>query len=80
MTRHSLTTTLTLLLVANQRKQHFEDAIYDILASIMQEYSEEFKADLYARLAESIQATDNMYTIERKVARHLAEATAANPT
>ena len=80
MTRHSLTTTLTLLLVANQKKQHFEAAIYDILASIMQEYSEEFKADLYARLAESIQATDNMYTIERKVAHHLAEATAANPT
>lgn len=80
MTRHPLTTTLTLLLVANQKKQHFEDAIYDILASIMQEYSEEFKADLYARLAENVLATDNMYTIERKVAHHLAQATAANPT
>ena len=80
MNRHPLTTTLTLLLVANQRKQHFEDAIFDILASIMQEYSEEFKADLYARLAENILATDNMYTIERKVAHHLAQATAANPT
>lgn len=80
MNRHPLTTTLTLLLVANQKKQHFGDAIYDILASIMQEYSEEFKADLYARLAENVLATDNMYIIERKVAHHLAQATAANPT
>ena len=77
MNRHPLTTTLTLLLVANHRKQHFEDAIFDILASIMQEYSDEFKADLYARLAENVLATDNLYTIERKVAYHLAQATIA---
>ena len=77
MNRHPLTTTLTLLLVANHRKQHFGDALFDILASIMQEYSDEFKADLYSRLAENVLATDNLYTIERKVAYHLAKATIA---
>lgn len=68
--RHPLCTTLSLLLAANQRDtSDFEHAIHDIIAHLtdLAGWSDEKKADLYARLAESVHKEDRLVTIERKV-------------
>lgn len=68
--RHPLTTTLALLLAANQRNTaDFDYAIHDIIAHLtdLAAWSDEKKADLYARLAESVTKDDRLVDIERKV-------------
>jgi hypothetical protein len=68
--RHPLCTTLALLLTANQRNtSDFDYAIHDIIAHLtdLADWSDEKKADLYARLAESVSKDDRLVDIERKV-------------
>jgi hypothetical protein len=66
----NLTTTLTLLLVAAQSKAHeFEYRVHEIINELVdiKGWSDERKADLYAMLAETVQADDRMIDIEKKV-------------
>jgi hypothetical protein len=68
--RHPLTTTLTLLIAANQRKgTDLEFEIHEVIAKLtdLAEWSDEKKADLYARLAEAVKRDDRIIEIERKV-------------
>lgn len=68
--RHSLTTTLTLLIAANQRKgTDLEFEIHEVIAKLtdLAEWADEKKADLYARLAEAVKRDDRISEIERKV-------------
>lgn len=68
--RHPMTTTLALLIAANQRKgTDLEFEIHEVIAKLtdLAEWSDEKKADLYARLAESINKEDRIIDIERKV-------------
>ena len=68
--RHPMSTTLALLIAANQRKGTdlgFE--IHEVIARLVDlaDWTDEKKADLYARLAESINREDRFVDIERKV-------------
>lgn len=66
----NLTTTLSLLLVAAQAKpDDFEYRVAEIIQNLMDisGWTDERKADLYALIAESVQADDGMLTIEKKV-------------
>lgn len=68
--RHPLTTTITLLIAANQRSTNdLEYEIHEVIARLtdIADWSDEKKADLYARLAESISREDRIIDIERKV-------------
>ena len=68
--RHPLCTTLTLLIAANQRKgTDLEFEIHEVIAKLtnLAEWSDEKKADLYARLAEDVKRDDRIVEIERKV-------------
>lgn len=68
--RHPLTTTIALLLAANQRPaDNFEYKIHDIIQHLTDTagWCDEKKADLYARLAESVKADDRLTEIEREV-------------
>lgn len=68
--RHPLCTTLTLLIAANQRKgTDLEFEIHEVIAKLtdLAEWSDEKKADLYARLAEAVKRDDRIVEIERKV-------------
>jgi hypothetical protein len=68
--RHPLTTTLALLIAANQRKAtELEYEIHAVIAGLVdiEEWTDEKKADLYARLAESINKEDRIIDLERKV-------------
>jgi len=68
--RHPLCTTLALLLAANQHNaSEFDYAIHEIIAHLtdLADWSDEKKADLYARLAESVTKDDRLVDIERKV-------------
>ncbi|CAB4241392.1 hypothetical protein UFOVP60_43 [uncultured Caudovirales phage] len=68
--RHPLCTTLTLLIAANQRKAtDLEFEIHEVIAKLayLAEWSDEKKADLYARLAETVKREDRIVEIERKV-------------
>ena len=68
--RHPLCTTLTLLIAANQRKgTDLEFEIHEVIAKLtdLAEWSDEKKADLYARLAETVKQDDRLVEIERKV-------------
>ena len=67
--RHPMSTTLALLIAANQRKGTdlgFE--IHEVIARLVDlaDWTDEKKADLYARLAESINREDRFVDIERK--------------
>lgn len=67
--RHPLCTTLSLLLAASQHPaESFDYKIHDIIQHLTDTagWSDEKKADLYARLAESVKADDRLTTIERK--------------
>lgn len=75
----SLTTTLSLLMVAAQAKpDDFEYRIAEIIQNLfdIQGWTGERKADLYALLADSVKADDTMLAIEKKVqtALHKNEA------
>ena len=68
--RHPLCITLALLIAANQRKPtELEYEIHSVIAGLVDiaEWTDEKKADLYARLAESINKEDRIIDIERKV-------------
>ena len=68
--RHPLCTTITLLIAANQRSTNdLEYEIHEVIARLtdLADWSDEKKADLYARLAESINREDRIIDIERKV-------------
>lgn len=68
--RHPLCTTLTLLIAANQRKATgLEYEIHAVIAGLVDiaGWTGEKKADLYARLAESINKEDRIIDLERKV-------------
>ena len=68
--RHPLCTTLTLLIAANQRKAtELEYEIHAVIAGLVDiaGWTDEKKADLYARLAESINKEDRIIDLERKV-------------
>ena len=68
--RHPLCTTLALLIAANQRKAtELEYEIHAVIAGLIDiaEWTDEKKADLYARLAESINKEDRIIDLERKV-------------
>jgi len=74
--RHHLTTTLTLLLVAAQAKSHeFDYRIHEIINRLVDivGWTDERRADLYALLAESVEADDPMHVIDRKVADALTK-------
>lgn len=67
---HNLTTTLTLLLVAAQRKAgDFEYRVHEVIKNLLDlaGWADDRKADLYALLVESVEPDDKMITIERKV-------------
>lgn len=67
---HRLTTTITLLLVAAQKTvKDFEYRVYEIIQRLLDlsGWSDEKRADLYARLVESVGTDDKMLTIEKKV-------------
>lgn len=76
-TRHPLALTLSLLIVAEKQQRKysnaFEDAVYEVLERTMElsEWADEKKADLYARLAESLTAADTMIITEDKVNKAL---------
>ena len=68
--RHPLATTITLLIAANQRSTNdLEYEIHEVIARLtnLADWSDEKKADLYARLAEAINREDRIIDIERKV-------------
>lgn len=68
--RHPLTTTITLLIAANQRSTNdLEYEIHEVIARLtnIADWPDEKKADLYARLAESVNREDRIIDIERKV-------------
>ena len=68
--RHPLCTTLSLLIAANQRKgTELEYEIHAVIAGLVDiaGWTGEKKADLYARLAESINKEDRIIDLERKV-------------
>ena len=68
--RHPLCTTLALLIAANQRKStELEYEIHAVIAGLVDiaGWTDEKKADLYARLAESINKEDRIIDLERKV-------------
>lgn len=69
-----LRTTLTLLLVAAQRRaEEFEFAVYEVIGRLVDlaNWSDERRADLYATVAESVKADDRLTVIERKVGHAL---------
>lgn len=69
MIRHPMATTLALLIAAQQRwHAELEHAVYDVIAKLvdMADWSDERKADLYARLAEVLKPS--MRIIEMEVA------------
>ena len=72
--RHPLCTTLSLLIAANQRKgTGLEYEIHAVIAGLVDiaGWTGEKKADLYARLAESINKEDRIIDLERKVSSAL---------
>lgn len=74
MNLHPMALTITLLIMAEQR-QHttFEYAIYEVLNQYMviKEWPEEKRADLYAQLAEKLNAKSSMIHIEQVVSDSL---------
>lgn len=75
---HPLTTTLTLLLVAEQMRPgrgegDFEYDVHDVIERLVDlaDWSDYRKADLYALLVESIEETDSMIVMQKKVAAAL---------
>lgn len=67
--RHPMSTSLALLIAANQRKGTdlgFE--IHEVIERLvdLSDWADEKKADLYARLAESINREDRFVDLERK--------------
>ena len=78
MSNPALTTTLTLLLVAEQNRaagdtESFDYAIYDVVNHLVDlaGWSDEKKADLYAMLAECLHDKMRMVEIETHVRRCL---------
>lgn len=75
MTRPALTTTLTLLLVAEQRRgpDAFEYAVYEVIERLLDlaAWTDEKKADLYAMLVEGVACDSKLFEIERTVGRCL---------
>lgn len=74
----SLTTTLSLLLMAAQAKAHeFEYRVHEVIKNLMDlmDWSDERRADLYALLVESVTPEDGMLAVEQKVSRALVKNT-----
>ena len=72
--RHPLTTNLSLLFCAAQRKwSQFEYELHDILNAILADagWPDEQKADLYATCVETLTIKDTFLEIERKVTHAL---------
>lgn len=72
--RHPLTTTLTLLLVAQQRHaDRFEDSVADVIEHLvdLSGWPDEKKADLYALLVESVTDDMKLAQVEKAVAAAL---------
>jgi 23S rRNA maturation mini-RNase III len=74
MITHPYATTLMLLVTAERQQRKyadgtFEDAVYEVIerAMLIADYSNERKADLYARIAESVTAEDKLAVLERKI-------------
>lgn len=69
MTRHPLTTTITLLIMAEPQSKRLEDNVYQVLSHLIDlaEWSDERRADLYARLAERLKPDMTMLIMERVV-------------
>lgn len=65
-------TTLTLLLVS-EGQQHkytnasFEDAVYEVVARLFTDWSDDKKADLYSRLAERVEHSMKIASMEAAV-------------
>lgn len=73
-TRHPYALTLALLIVAERQQRKyadgtFENAVYEVIehAADLADWSDTRRADLYARIAESVSATDTVIETERKV-------------
>lgn len=73
-TRHPYALTLTLLITAERQQRKyadgtFEDAVYEVLehAADLAGWSEERRADLYARIAESVTPADTIILMEQKI-------------
>jgi hypothetical protein len=73
-TRHPYALTLALLIGAEAQQRHysdgtFEHAVHEVIerAFDLAKWSNERKADLYARLAESLTAADTNTIRERKI-------------
>lgn len=76
-TRHPYALTLSLLIVAEKQQRKysnaFEDAVYEVLERALElaEWSDNKKAELYARLAGSLTAADTLTITEGKVNKAL---------
>lgn len=73
-TRHPYGLTLTLLIIAEKQQRKyadgtFEDAVYEVIdhAADLAGWSDERRADLYARIAESVTAADTLIVMENKI-------------
>ena len=69
MTRHPLTTTITLLIMAEPQTNKLEENVYKVLSHLIDlaKWSDERRADLYARLAERLKPGMTMLVMERVV-------------
>lgn len=64
--RHPECTTLALLIAAERNPNGLYDSAADVLARYFADWSDDRKADLYARLAESLLPGDTIATMEVK--------------
>lgn len=69
--RHPETTTVALLIAAERAPGGLEESAHIVLARYFADWHDERKADLYARLAESLHAHDTIAAMEVKVNRAL---------
>lgn len=78
MTTASKATNLALLISAGQFRGHadIEDSVYDSIAGFMQGYSDEHKADIYARIVEALHPDTNpgFLKIEKAVTKAMEES------
>ncbi len=78
--RHPKATNLALLIDAGRFRGHpdVEDSVYDSIAGFLTDYSDERKADLYARIVEGLASVQSpgFLAIEKAVNRALLQSEA----
>jgi hypothetical protein len=71
MTEHGLALTLVLLIVAERNITSSEYATHEVIARLLTDWPDEQKADLYARIEESVLATDTIGMMRSKISAAL---------